>query len=52
MSTTVHAHPRRGVRSPHASLVTLGSRHFALLIVVLLLFATLFLVLLSPLVAR
>jgi len=51
MSTTVHAHPRPGVRSPHASLVTLGSGHFALLIVVLLLFAALFVILLSPFIS-
>ena len=38
MSTTVHAHPRPDVRSPRAPLVTLGWRHFAVLIVVLLLF--------------
>ena len=52
MSTTVHAHPRRGVRALRAPIVTLGSRHFAVLIVVLLLFATLFLVLLSPFITR
>ena len=52
MSTTVHAHPRPGDRSTHAPLVTLGSRHFAVLIVVLLLFGTLFLILLSPLIPR
>ena len=51
MSTTVHAHPRPGVRSARASLVTLGSRHFALLIVVLLLFAALFVILLSPFIS-
>jgi hypothetical protein len=49
MSTTVHAHPRPGVRSPRATLVTLGSHHFAVLIGVLLLFAALFVILLSPL---
>jgi hypothetical protein len=52
MSTTVHADPRPGVRSTRTSLVTLGSRHFAVLIFVLLLFATLFLVLLSPFITR
>jgi uncharacterized RDD family membrane protein YckC len=52
MSTTVHAHPRPGARSPRATLVTLGARHFAVLIGVLLIFATLFLVLLSPLIPR
>ena len=52
MSTTVHAHPSPAVRSPRAPLVTLGWRHFAVLIVVLLLVATLFLILLSPLITR
>jgi preprotein translocase subunit SecY len=52
MSTPVHDHSRPGVRSSLAPLVTLGSRHFAVLIVVLLLFATLFLILLSPLITR
>jgi hypothetical protein len=52
MSTTVHTHPRPDVHSPRAPLVTLGSRHFAVLIVVLLLFATLFLILLSPFMTR
>ena len=52
MSTTVPAHPRPGVRSSHAPLVTLGSRQFTVLVVVLLLFATLFLILLSPFITR
>ena len=52
MSTTVHTHPTPGVRSPHTPLVTLGWRHFAVLIVVLLLVGTLFLILLSPFITR
>ena len=52
MSTTVHAHPRPDVRSPRAPLVTLGWRHFAVLIVVLLLVGTLFLILLVPFITR
>ena len=52
MSTTVHAHPRPGIRSSHAPLVTLGWRHFTVLIVVLLLFAALFLIVLSPFITR
>jgi hypothetical protein len=53
MSTTVHAQPRPGDRSPRAPLVTLGGRHFAVLLVVLLLLGTtLLLALLSPFVTR
>ena len=52
MSTTVHADPTSGVRSSRAPLVTLGWRHFAVLIVVLLLLGTLFLILLSPFITR
>jgi hypothetical protein len=53
MSTTVHTHPRPDVHSPRAPLVTLGSRHFAVLIVVLLLLcATISLILLSQFATR
>ena len=52
MSTTVHTHPRPGSHPPGAPLVTLGWRHFTVLIVVLLLFAALFLIVLSPFITR
>jgi hypothetical protein len=53
MSTTVHALQRPGVHSPRETLVTLGWRHFAVLLVVLLLLCTpLILILVVPFLTR
>ena len=53
MPTTVHALQRSGIHPAGAPLVTLGWRHFTLLIVVLLLLCTpLILILLAPFITR